>query len=81
MEPGPEIVGERRHDLLRCAECDGEGFAGDVVGGAPEPAGDDQVIDAGALPADEVDDPLRLVRHRGADGDLDAERLEPAGEP
>ncbi len=39
------------------------------------------MVDPHALAAHELDDPLGLVGHRGADRDLHAERFEPAGEP
>ena len=92
MRPAGRVVGMLRearaqlgrelgHLLLLDVERGGERLARDVVGRAAEPAGDDQVIDAVALAADEVGDRLDLVRHGRRDHDLDAERLEPLGEP
>src|SRR5205823_14211497 len=80
-EAGPQVGGQLGHLLLRDAEGGGERLARDVVGCPAEAAGDDQVVDAAPLTPDEVAYRNRFVRYGGRDHDLDAERLEPLGEP
>ena len=80
-EARAQLGGELGHLDLLDVERGRERLAREVVGRAAEAAGDDQVVDAVALAADEVGDRVDLVRHDGGEDDAHAERLEPLREP
>ena len=80
-EAGAQVVGELGHLGLLDAERGGERLARDVVGRAAEAAGDDEVVDAVVLAADELRDRVDLVRDGRGQDDADAQRLEPLREP
>src|SRR5919201_5198071 len=80
-ETAAEPLGHLRLFLPRHAEGGRDGLPGDVVGGASEPAGDDDDVGLLRLRAHQRRHPLLVVGKRRDQEDVEAERLEPAREP
>ena len=80
-EASPQLSGELGHQLLRHREGVRERLARQIIGGAAEPAGDDQTLDAHPLAVDELRDRRDLVLDRGGEHHRDTERFELAGKP
>ena len=76
VEARAQVGFELGEGHLRNVERGGDRLACDVVGRAAEAPGDDQMVNAGGLTADEIDDPVGLVGHGTARGWTHAERLE-----
>ena len=79
-----EALVERGEDggvaAKRDAECGGDGFAGEVVFGGAEAAGEEDDVGAGDRDAGGSGEVIEIVADDGLEGDLDAEIVELGGE-